>query len=248
MLPTTPKLGWTPRAPSAPHTLLGQRGSLSGRSGNHLQNPDQKDGRMSHPNGSHHPLTPTGGNIGMSPGTPQAKSMLKAPTSHSLNTRPLTPKMMGPSTPSWLKGAYRAASQPASAPPPTTTESWCKQRLDAIKATVEGGDSVPELRKVMDNLEYSKIDREIETVRKIRREFWLMRERQQKAAAELRRAEREVHKYDAQASHTHGKVARLRSYEKFIEAGWVDENPPSEVTAAAAACSDADSATARAPL
>lgn len=134
-----------------------------------------------------------------------------------------SPMMTGAQTPSWLKGTYRP--QPPSAPQPTTVESWCKDRIEAIKATVEcKSDAVPELRKVMDDLDSTKVVDEIALISSIRKDCWKARERQRKAVLELRRAEREVQRINSHSAHINGKIARLQCYARFIEGGWKDES------------------------
>lgn len=134
-----------------------------------------------------------------------------------------SPMMTGAQTPSWLKGTYRP--QPPSTPQPTTVESWCKDRIEAIKATVEcKSDAVPELRKVMDDLDSTKVVDEIALISNIRKDCWKARERQRKAVLELRRAEREVQRISSHSAHINGKIARLRCYARFIEGGWKDES------------------------
>lgn len=127
-------------------------------------------------------------------------------------------------TPSWLKGSYRPQSV-ASVPQPTTVENWCAERLEAIKSTVEGkSNAVPELRKVMEDLDSVKVLDEITLVGNIRKDYWKARERQRKAAADLKRAEREVQRIEMHSAHIDGKINRLRSYARFIEGGWKDES------------------------
>lgn len=127
-------------------------------------------------------------------------------------------------TPSWLKGSYRPQSVSA-VPQPTTVENWCTERLEAIKTTVEGkSNAVPELRKVMEDLDSAKVLDEITLVGTIRKDYWKARERQRKAAAELKRTEREVQRIEMHSAHIDGKINRLRSYARFIEGGWKDES------------------------
>lgn len=161
------------------------------------------------------------GGMGGKP-TPLGKTM---GAGHASPGTPSSASGGGAQTPSWLKGTYRAATPASPHPQPTTVESWCKQRVDSISATVDGtSDALPELRKVMESLDYGKIEKEIEVVCAIRKEFWKARERQRKAASDLRRVEREVQRNDSHAAHINGKIARLRSYARFIDAGWIHEN------------------------
>lgn len=129
-------------------------------------------------------------------------------------------------TPSWLKGTYRPQPPP---PPPARTaaaavDHWCKERIDNIKATIEGkSDALRDLKKVMADLEYAAIQDEIALISSIRQDFWKARERQRKASADLLKAEAEIHRIDLHAAQIDGKINRLKSYVKFIEGGWTDE-------------------------
>jgi len=72
-------------------------------------------------------------------------------------------------------------------------QAYCKDRLDTICAVVDSTcttDAIPELRKVMENLEYSKIDIENEIANKARQERIRAYRRIEKSRRELRKAER----------------------------------------------------------
>lgn len=106
---------------------------------------------------------------------------------------------------------------------PTTVDQWCAERIDAIKATVDGkGEGLPELRRVMEVLDSAKVADEIAVISNIRKEYWKTRERQRKAVMELRRAEREVQRIGLPASQIESKINRLSRYARFIESGWQD--------------------------
>lgn len=136
-----------------------------------------------------------------------------------------SPVISGAQTPSWLKGGYQHRQTAPAVPQPTTVESWCKDRIENITATVEGrSDAVPELRKVMDDLDYAKVEDEVALIGSVRKEYWKARERQRKALVDLDRAEREVQRISSHSAHIDGKIARLRGYARFIEGGWKDES------------------------
>lgn len=96
--------------------------------------------------------------------------------------------------------------------------------MEAIKATIEGkGDGLRDLKKLMVDLDYESVADEITMLASIRKEFWKVRDRQRKAAAELCRAERAVDRIDLHAAQIDGKINRLKGYVRFIEGGWLDE-------------------------
>lgn len=140
---------------------------------------------------------------------------------------PITISPSAPNTPSWLKGNYKP--QPPSATPLSTVEQWCEHRLSAIKATIEenstegGTDDIPALRKVITDLDSKSVPAEIQVLRNLRKDYWKAIDRQKKAMTELRKAERDVLRIDLPAMHIESKISRLRSYAKFIDSGWVDE-------------------------
>lgn len=137
---------------------------------------------------------------------------------------PIPAAVSAANTPSWLKGSYRPSSV-APLPQLSAVETWCAERLEAIKATVEGkSNAVSELRKVMEDLDSAKVVDEITLVGTIRKDYWKARERQRKAASDLKRAEREVQRIEMHSAHIDGKINRLRSYARFIEGGWKDES------------------------
>jgi hypothetical protein len=104
-----------------------------------------------------------------------------------------------------------------------SVETWCRQRLDAIADTAAGGDSVPELKRFMERLEVTRFAKHRETLKKIRSEKWTARKRSTKAYIDLFKFQRDVIKIDAQAAHIDAKIARLRSYSRFIEMCWQDD-------------------------
>jgi chromosome segregation ATPase len=107
-------------------------------------------------------------------------------------------------------------------PPAQNHEAWCKKRLEAIDATVNGENAVPELRQVLDKLRVPmKGGRE--KLGKLREEKWAARERVRSSMSELRKLEREFKKIDAHATHIDSKISRLRCYSRFIESGWQDD-------------------------
>eukprot|EP00178_Gracilaria_changii_P014077 TRINITY_DN3994_c0_g1_i1.p2 TRINITY_DN3994_c0_g1~~TRINITY_DN3994_c0_g1_i1.p2 ORF type:complete len:295 (-),score=46.55 TRINITY_DN3994_c0_g1_i1:1466-2350(-) len=159
-------------------------------------------------------------------GSPRLKSVPSI--SKPVKTAPISISAPTPNTPSWLKGTYKP--QPPSATPLSTVEQWCEHRINAIKATVEdtasegNDDDIPELRKVMTDLDSKSVPNEIEVIRSLRKDYWRAVERQKKAMNELRKAEREVMRIDPPATHIESKISRLRRYAKFIESGWIDED------------------------
>lgn len=206
----TPVLGWTPRNPAAPHTPVA-RGALASRAA--------VAATPRHP-----PIIPP-----QPLGSPRASistTVGKSGTVKPAVPIPIaSPVIAGAQTPSWLKGGYQHRQPTPTVTQPTTVESWCKDRLENIKATVEGrSDTVPELRKVMDDLDYVKVGDEIALIGSIRKEYWKAKERQRKALMDLHRAEREVQRINSHSAHINGKIARLRGYARFIEGGWKDES------------------------
>jgi len=104
-------------------------------------------------------------------------------------------------------------------------QAYCKDRLDTICAVVDSTcttDAIPELRKVMENLEYSKIDIENEIANKARQERIRAYRRIEKSRRELRKAERHLLNVDLQAQHIESKIRRLSEYSAFIENKWRD--------------------------
>ncbi len=118
------------------------------------------------------------------------------------------------------------------APAEQTVDSWCQARLEAIRATVDGADTIPELRKVMDDLEYEKIEIELDIARKARRERWHASERFRKTDIEAHATERPMRKIDIAAEHIESKLARLQSYSLFIDNNWTDGETEKEVSPA----------------
>lgn len=117
-------------------------------------------------------------------------------------------------TPSWLKGGYRG-----------NVEMWCKERMELIRLTVEGKmDGVPELRKVMEDLDCDRMEEEMELLAKVRSGHWRIRERFRKGESEVRKVEREVRKYEMMSRRIESKVRRLQGYAGFIDGGWKDES------------------------
>ncbi|CAN8075263.1 unnamed protein product [Agarophyton chilense] len=159
-------------------------------------------------------------------GSPRLKSVPSI--SKPVKPAPISVSPSAPNTPSWLKGTYKP--QPPSAAPLSTVEQWCEHRISAIKATVddtqtEGNvDDIPELRKVMTDLDSKSIPDEIQVLQGLRKDYWRAVERQKKAMSELRKAEREVMRIEPPAMHIESKISRLRRYAKFIESGWMDED------------------------
>lgn len=91
--------------------------------------------------------------------------------------------------------------------------------------TVDGkSDAVPELKKVMEDLDTEKVGDEIALIATIRKDYWKSREKQRKMVAELKRWEREVQRIEMHSAHIDGKISRLRSYARFIDGGWKDES------------------------
>lgn len=209
--------GWTPRTPAAPHTpVAGQRQHLGANSSSR--------GHPSSSGSMHSPVASAQPRQASPRMSPKASSGGKQTSvKPAVTPIPLSASVSGAQTPSWLKGTYRPQPPPP-ATQPDTIETWCKERLEAIKATVESkSDAVPELRKVMDDLDSTKVADEIALISSIRKEYWKARERQRKASGELRRAEREVQRIDMHSAHIDSKIARLRSYARFIEGGWVED-------------------------
>ncbi|KAI0565035.1 hypothetical protein FGB62_22g538 [Gracilaria domingensis] len=159
-------------------------------------------------------------------GSPRLKSVPSI--SKPVKTAPISITPSAPNTPSWLKGTYKP--QPPSSTALSTVEQWCEHRVSAIKATVEdtvtegNTDEIPELRKVMMDLDSKSVPNEIQALRSLRKDYWRAVDRQKKALAELRKAEREVMRIEPPAMHIESKISRLRRYAKFIESGWMDEN------------------------
>ena len=212
---STSLVGWTPR------TALPHRSHSRGPSNSSLVN-------HHHHHHHHHPSSSSS----LSPRVNTSSASLSS--KHSLSKsipRSASPSIPSTNTPSWLKGnyTYRPQSSPISSSSPSmlTVEDYCKTRIRDIKQTIEGeNDTVPELRKVMIDLESSKICDEINLISSIRKEFWQTRKRQRKAAAELRKIEREIRRINIHSDHINGKINRLRAYAKFIESGWQDEQLP----------------------
>lgn len=75
----------------------------------------------------------------------------------------------------------------------------------------------------MTDLDSKSVPGEIQVLRNLRKDYWKAMERQKKATMDLRKAERDVLRIDLPAMHIESKINRLRSYAKFIESGWVDE-------------------------
>lgn len=99
----------------------------------------------------------------------------------------------------------------------------CAKRLEEIKNTINGEKENPELFEVMQKLEFSKIPEEYQLINEIHDIYFKAQERKRKADHDLFRAELELHRLGHLKQHIDSKIARLRSYSKFIESGWVDE-------------------------
>lgn len=211
-----PVLGWTPRTASYPGPSRNHHVPL-----HHPRMPPPGGGGASHLSHAAPPTT--------SPRLKVSSYGVTKPVGKS--GPPVSPAVVvsvaGAGTPSWLKGTYRPQPPP---PPPVLTgaaaiELWCKERIDLIKATIEGkSDGIRELKKVITDLDRSAIPEEMSLISSIRKEFWNARERQRKAASDLSRAECEIHRIDLQAAQVDGKINRLKSYVKFIEGGWSDDS------------------------
>lgn len=80
-----------------------------------------------------------------------------------------------------------------------------------------------DLKKLMVDLDYESVADEITLLASFRKDFWKVRERQRKVAAELWRSERAVDRIDLHTVQIDGKINRLKGYVRFIEGGWVDE-------------------------
>ncbi len=150
------------------------------------------------------------------------------------------------STPAWLKGGYapRAAGAgvgpvphgkalggpaPAAKPAPSQVqlnETWCKNRRESIEKTIEGGNSVTELRGVLDFLRVPQSEKHLELVGSIRKEKWAAKERMRKATADLHKLQQEMIRLDFKSDNVDAKLARLHANYRFIENGW--QNPPVE--------------------
>lgn len=107
-----------------------------------------------------------------------------------------------------------------------TVEAWCKARVESMQLVVDGGnaDSLPGLKKVMEDLEYAKISLENDLIRKARRERWRCEERMLKTKREIVKSQREVWKIEVHSQHVDAKIARLRSYAQFIENKWQNKD------------------------
>ena len=135
-----------------------------------------------------------------------------------------TPAIPGAQKTSWLVVGYYLRPPGASVWLGKTVDSWCKERIETITATMDRfSDSVAELRKVMEDLDCAKVADEIAVVGSIWKEIWNVRERHRKMVGELHSAEREGCRTENHAAHMDGKIARLRGYARCIERGWMEE-------------------------
>lgn len=182
--------------------------------------------------------TPRGpGNIRSGGGRGRPTGNLRSgPSSGSRSAPPQTePGANG--TPSWLKGGYRTPKHnlqgstthgggvgSTKSNAEQTVEAWCKARLEAIRDTVDGGDAIPELKKVMQDLEFEKIEIEADIARKARRERWRADQALSKSENEHHAVLRPLRKIDYASQHVESKLERLKSYSLFIDNNWKDES------------------------
>lgn len=132
-----------------------------------------------------------------------------------------------------MTGKSTPAALSTTSPSAQNLDSWCKQRVEAIISTIDGSDVIPELKQIVDRLDIKHFEKQNLALRTIRKEKWAAKARARKAFADLNKAQKDLLKIDAHSSHIDAKIARLRSYTRFIDCGWrEDEAAPSTGAAA----------------